>query len=77
MSDEFKDFATHHNEGKGPTKVFFTHCRREFFHEQLKVIFDAEFIHAFKHGIVIECPDKIFRRFYPRIFTYSADYPEK
>jgi hypothetical protein len=28
------------------------------------------------HGIVIECCDGITRRFYPRILTYSADYPE-
>jgi hypothetical protein len=30
-----------------------------------------------QHGIVIMCHDGIERRFYPRIFTYSADYPEK
>jgi hypothetical protein len=23
------------------------------------------------------CADDLQRRFYPRIFTYSADYPEK
>lgn len=23
------------------------------------------------------CPDGVERRFYPRIFSYSADYPEK
>ena len=40
-------------------------------------ILDAEFLEAYEHGIVIECPDGIFRRFYPRLFTYSADYPEK
>jgi hypothetical protein len=38
---------------------------------------DGEFLEACKHGIVIECPDGVSRRFYPRIFTYSADYPEK
>jgi hypothetical protein len=26
---------------------------------------------------VVLCSDSITRRFYPRIFTYSADYPEK
>jgi hypothetical protein len=26
---------------------------------------------------VIKCCDGEWRRFYPRIFTYSADYPEK
>ncbi|KAF8595074.1 hypothetical protein BDV93DRAFT_457696, partial [Ceratobasidium sp. AG-I] len=35
------------------------------------------FIDAYKLGLVIECADGIHRRLYPRIFTYSADYPEK
>lgn len=38
---------------------------------------DAEFIAAYCHGIVVTCYDGIQRRFYPRILTYSADYPEK
>ena len=40
-------------------------------------ILDAEFIHAYTYGIVIECIDGIERRIYPRFFSYSADYPEK
>jgi hypothetical protein len=28
-------------------------------------------------GFVVRCGDNIERRVYPRIFTYSADYPEK
>jgi len=32
---------------------------------------------AYEHGIVIVCGDGIRRRIYPRIFFYSADYPEK
>lgn len=46
-------------------------------HSVWSILLDDEFMHAYEHGIVIECPDGIFRRFYPRIFTYSADYPEK
>lgn len=38
---------------------------------------DSEFLHAYQHGIVIRCGDGITRRIFPRIFTYSADYPEK
>jgi hypothetical protein len=34
-------------------------------------------LEAYKHGIVVECCDSIKHRFYPRILTYSADYPEK
>lgn len=65
------------NGGKGQSRQFYTHCRREFLHEQLKIILDEEFIKAYQHGIVLKCHDKIQRRLYPRIFTYSADYPEK
>jgi hypothetical protein len=54
-----------------------THCRRELFHKCWNILLDADFLHAYRHGIVLKCPDGIFRRVFPRIFTYSADYPEK
>jgi hypothetical protein len=38
---------------------------------------DDEFLKAYQHGIVLKCADGIFWRIFPRIFTYSADYPEK
>ncbi|KAF8151063.1 hypothetical protein BJ912DRAFT_1071771 [Pholiota molesta] len=63
--------------GDGPAEDVLTHCRRELMHAVWTLLLDDEFMHAYEHGIVIECPDGIFRRFYPRIFTYSADYPEK
>jgi hypothetical protein len=77
LPDQFKHFAAQHTGGKGPKQPLITHCRRELFHEQVNVVLDDEFIHAYQHGIVITCCDGIKRRFYPRIFTYSADYPEK
>jgi hypothetical protein len=46
-------------------------------HAIWRLLLDDDFLEAYEHGIVIECQDGIFRRFYPRIFTYSADYPEK
>jgi hypothetical protein len=52
-----------------------THCRRELMHAIWETILDAEFIHAYTYGIVIECIDGIERRIYPRFFTYY--YPEK
>jgi len=58
-------------------KELLTHCRRELMHEVWRQLLDPEFILAYQHGIVIKCLDGVFRRFYPRIFTYSADYPEK
>jgi hypothetical protein len=54
-----------------------SHCRREVLHEQWRMMMDDEFLMAYGHGIVIQCCDDIKRRFYPRFFTYSADYKEK
>jgi hypothetical protein len=36
-----------------------------------------DFLYAYEHGMVMDCSDGLQRRFYPRIFTYSVDYPEK
>lgn len=63
--------------GKSISQKLMTHCRREVFHAQWAILLDDDFMKAYNHGIVINCPDGIVRRFYPRIFTYSADYPEK
>ncbi|KAG2336252.1 hypothetical protein BDR05DRAFT_978825 [Suillus weaverae] len=54
-----------------------THCQRELFQGCWNILLDAEFISAYRHGLVLRCPDGISRRVFPRIFTYSADYPEK
>jgi hypothetical protein len=58
-------------------KDILAHCRRELMHGVWKHLLDEEFLHAYKYGIVILCKDGIRRRVFPRIFTYSADYPEK
>ncbi|KIK31843.1 hypothetical protein CY34DRAFT_61428, partial [Suillus luteus UH-Slu-Lm8-n1] len=73
LPHSFKDFTS----GKGMNSDCLTHCHRELFHEQWNILLDDEFLEAYEHGIVIHCCDGITRRFYPRIFTYSADYPEK
>lgn len=57
--------------------MFMGHCNREMYHAQWSVILDDEFLGAYKHGMVVQCCDGNSRRFYPRIFTYSADYKEK
>ncbi|KAF9240183.1 hypothetical protein BU15DRAFT_74100 [Melanogaster broomeanus] len=62
---------------KTATRSLLTHCRRELMHAVWDIILDDEFINAYQHGIVLKCADGILRRVYPRIFTYSADYPEK
>ena len=54
-----------------------SHCKRELVHAIWRILLDDEFIKAYKNSIVIKCFDGITRRVYPRILTYSADYPEK
>lgn len=66
-----------HTGGKLPSDSLFTHCHRELFHTQWAELLDSEFVNAYEHGLVLTCADGIERRLYPRIFTYSADYPEK
>ncbi|KAG2049274.1 hypothetical protein BDR06DRAFT_991207, partial [Suillus hirtellus] len=77
LPDSFKDFAGTHTKGKGIGRECTTHCHRELFQGQWRVLLDDKFLEAYKHGIMIICCDGITRRFYPRVFTYSADYPEK
>ena len=74
---EFKDFIASHTDGKGPSDAFMAHFHREYFHAQWKELLDDDFLKAYEHGVIIECCDGEKRRFYLRIFAYSADYPEK
>ena len=41
------------------------------------LLLDDDFMKAYEFGILILCADGILRRVFPRIFIYSADYPEK
>lgn len=77
LPDSFNDFAASRTGGKRPSDALLAHCHREVFHAQWEILLDEEFIEAWKHGILIKCYDGIIRRFYLRIITYSADYPEK
>ena len=76
LPDAFHDYYTNLT-GEGPSEALLTHLRRELVHAIWKLLLNDEFMHAYEHGIVIMCPDGIERHFYPRIFTYSADYPKK
>ena len=62
---------------KSAIHTLLTHCPRELMHAVWDILLDEEFLHAYEHGIVLQCADGLFHRLYPRIFTYSADYPEK
>jgi hypothetical protein len=59
------------------------HCHQELeiYHAQRVVmqVPDDEYLQDYRlgRGSVITSPDGVKRRFYPRILTYSVDYPEK
>ncbi|TEB29008.1 hypothetical protein FA13DRAFT_1602778, partial [Coprinellus micaceus] len=77
LSADFKDYIARRNKGKMPADPFMAHCRMEMFHAQWHILQDDELLDAMENGVVIMCQDGKERRFYIRIFTYSADYPEK
>jgi hypothetical protein len=78
LPDSVKDvLSSLHRITKSGIAALNAHCRRELFHSCWDILLDPEFLHAYRHGIVLQCPDGISRRIFPRIFTYSADYPEK
>jgi hypothetical protein len=78
LPDSFQDFAaSFYSKWSTQKRDLMTHCRRELMHGVWKFLLDADFIHAYKCGMVVKCADGIERRVYPRFFTYSADYPEK
>ncbi|KIY51865.1 hypothetical protein FISHEDRAFT_64024 [Fistulina hepatica ATCC 64428] len=78
LSDRFQDLASSlHKKWSTQRKGILTHCRRELMHAVWRFILDDDFLHAYHFGMVIMCKDGVERCFYPRIFTYSSDYPEK
>ncbi|KAH6881005.1 hypothetical protein BKA70DRAFT_1342256 [Coprinopsis sp. MPI-PUGE-AT-0042] len=78
LSDDFKDYLRQRNGGKVPPKELLSHCSREMFHAQWNILLgDPELLKAMETGIVLASSDGLQRRFFPVIFTYSADYPEK
>ncbi|KAI0083359.1 hypothetical protein BDY19DRAFT_857627, partial [Irpex rosettiformis] len=63
--------------GVAPSAEVLTHCKRELMQKIWELLLDEDFRHAYEHGMLIKFADSIIRRLFPRIFTYSADYPEK
>ncbi|KZS99358.1 uncharacterized protein LAESUDRAFT_668078, partial [Laetiporus sulphureus 93-53] len=52
-------------------------CKRELFHAIWLLALDLDFMHAYEHRMLIQCGDGVLQQMFPRVFTYSADYPEK
>ncbi|PPR08295.1 hypothetical protein CVT24_002453, partial [Panaeolus cyanescens] len=78
LPDDFSSVASNvHAKWKTQHRDILTHCRRDLMHAVWRQLLDEDFIHAYTYGMVIMCADGVQRRVYPRIFTYSADYPEK
>jgi Plavaka transposase len=63
--------------GTTPPKELLTFCKRELMHGAWHLLLDDDFKKGWTQGWVIKCADGVTRRIFPRIFTYSADYPEK
>ncbi|KLO05634.1 hypothetical protein SCHPADRAFT_839152 [Schizopora paradoxa] len=73
-----RDYWLKHTDGDGLSADVITHCRRELMQAIVNIILqDKEFQEACRKGILVTCWDGIKRRLFPRLFTYSADYPEK
>jgi hypothetical protein len=53
------------------------HLKRELMHSIWAKLLDDDFHEAYSVGMVIEFTDGVKRRVFPRLFTYSADYPKR
>ena len=65
------------SDSRSRQKKKFAHLKRELVQKVWELLLDEEFMDAYEHGLVITCADGVTRLFYPRFFTYSADYLEK
>ena len=76
LPDAFEDWfqETYH---QAPSAKQRTHCKRELMQAVWTLLLDDDFVEAYEHGMVMTFADGITRLGVLRIFTYSADYPEK
>ncbi|VDC05049.1 unnamed protein product [Peniophora sp. CBMAI 1063] len=77
LPDAFFDWYETLASGRKLSDELLTHLRSQLMHAIWALLLDEEFMDAYVNGIVIDCPDGKQRRVFPRLFTYSADYPEK
>lgn len=59
------------------TAAILLQARRDLFQNIWLILLSPAFVHAYVYGVLIEFPDSITRRAFPRILFYSADYPER
>ncbi|EJD50310.1 hypothetical protein AURDEDRAFT_58600 [Auricularia subglabra TFB-10046 SS5] len=77
LPDAVQQFITTRQGGVAAKRALLTYCKREAFHTSWKVLLDDDFLEAYEWGMVVDCADGVTRLLFPRIFTYTADYPEK
>ncbi|KAG8971132.1 hypothetical protein FRC05_011501 [Tulasnella sp. 425] len=78
LPESIQDFIRSQGSSKSASAETLRHCKRELFHAVwAQLVQDPDFLEVYRHGIVIECADGITCHVYPRIFTYSTDYPER
>ncbi|EIW53823.1 uncharacterized protein TRAVEDRAFT_132848 [Trametes versicolor FP-101664 SS1] len=76
LPDELRDYYKEQYKTSPSTDVL-TFCKRELMQRIWLLLLDEEFMDAYKNGILVICGNGVTRRIFPRIFSYSADYPEK
>ncbi|KAI0257972.1 hypothetical protein BC834DRAFT_976013 [Gloeopeniophorella convolvens] len=54
LPDNIHDFIKKNNGGKPTSSKVLTHCWRKLFQGGLELLFDDEFVHAYKHGMVVD-----------------------
>ena len=60
-----------------PSTAVIRFLRHELMQQIWLELLDEAFMHAWEHGVVVECGDGVTRRLFFRFMIYAADYPEK
>ncbi|KAF5343015.1 hypothetical protein D9757_014587 [Collybiopsis confluens] len=76
LPDDFKAWYLSQY-GCTPADKILTFMRREIPHAIYAKLFDEEFMKAYRDGIILTCGNNLTYCMFPRLFTWSADYPEK
>ncbi|KAL0060745.1 hypothetical protein AAF712_012477 [Marasmius tenuissimus] len=69
--------CVHKAYGCTPSDDVMKHLKQEVMQAVWDLIMDEEFLDAYKESMIIRCADKVRRRFLPKFFSYSVDYPKK
>jgi hypothetical protein len=74
--DTFQDWYKE-TYGRYASAEVVSQARRDLIQAIWLLLLDDEFVEAYANGIRMLFPDGVERLVFPRILTYSADYPEK